>query len=114
MKTIAEKMIRLRELNQKIAPELELIEMYRQSRLDKIAVELDEIAELETQIKEDTIAFGESVQVDGVGRVTYRSGYDRVTWDNGKMSAFVAVYPVLETARKVSKTKPSASIKLED
>lgn len=82
----------------------------------------EEMAALEEQIKPRALAWGKTYkEVKGV-EVAYRSGYDRVSWDTGRVDTVLAMLrdllpnmaESLQQARKVSYVAPSVTLKAVD
>jgi len=78
----------------------------------------DRMKELEVQIRADTIVRGMSHSAEGV-LVSYRKGYERVSYDSDKTDAVLGVLrdvlpetaKTMEGARKVSHVSPSVTVK---
>jgi len=68
---------------------------------------LDAIKALETEIKAHCLETGEAHPC-----ISYRSGYERVSWDSKALVGYAAAHPEIEVFRKVSIVSPSVSIKI--
>jgi len=100
---------------------LELLGIYRAAydeRKEAIAVleaKLSELKapleELERAIKDKVVSDGESVEYLGV-RATYTKAHTRYSWSNDKLEGFAMAHPEILAARKESRVKARASLKV--
>jgi hypothetical protein len=74
-----------------------------------------DIVQLEDYIKAQVLELGRSVVHNDV-KASHRSGYERVTWDNKKITSLIMENPVLAQivvpARKVTEVAPSVSVSI--
>jgi len=71
----------------------------------------EEIAKHEETIRNAALVMEESYTVDGVGKVTYRKGYERVSWDDAALQGYMTGgHPELEQYRKTTFVKPTVMI----
>jgi len=76
----------------------------------KYAKQLDEF---ENYIKAQVFEIGSTVEYAGV-KASHRSGYERVSWNNKKMSSILLsnpnLAPIFAPARKVTEVDPSVTV----
>lgn len=69
-----------------------------------------EIAEREENIRNAVLVLEKSYKCD-VGKVTYRKGYPRVSWDDKALQGYMSAgHPEIEQFRKETFVKPSVTI----
>ena len=72
------------------------------------------ISETEGYIKAQVLELGTSVEHMGV-KVSHRTGHERISWNNKKMSSILLsnpnLAPIFTPARKVTDIKPSVTVK---
>lgn len=88
---VAEKLERLRDMKAEIMPML------------------NEIAQLEKEVKSDILDTGEIPEVDGV-MVKIRNGYSRQSWDGKALQGYAAAHP--EIMQFCSETNVAPSVAL--
>lgn len=89
-----------------------------QAEIDALTAKLREAAApfqaqvdaLEAEIKSAAVQEAASFKAHDVS-VTYRKGYDRVTWDTKKLDGYAAAHPEVLPFRSVTVVAPSVSIK---
>lgn len=90
---------------------------------EAVAPFAEKMAELEAQIKPLMLAQAKTHKASHLGvEASYRTGYERVSYDSGKTDAVLGVLrdimpqtaSTLEAARKVSYVQPSVSVKAID
>jgi hypothetical protein len=77
-----------------------------------IAPHMAELDAIEAEIKSAAIQEGAGFKAWGVA-VSYRKGYERVTWDGKKLDGYAQAHPEIMPFRSVSQVAPSVSIKTE-
>lgn len=74
---------------------------------------MSKMMELEGYIQGHVFELGTTVTHEGV-KASHRSGYERITWDNKKMSSILLsnpnLAPIFTPARKVTEVRPSVSV----
>lgn len=89
-----------------------------QAQIDALTVQLQEatapyrakLDALEVEIKAAALDDAASFKAHDVA-VTYRKGYDRVTWDTKRLDGYAAAHPEVLPFRSVTAVAPSVSIK---
>jgi len=99
----------------------DLLAMYRElhdnrraeiARLKDQLLDLEEpLQEIENEIKATVLEAGESAEHLGV-KATYRSGYDRVSYDSKALDGYAAAHPEVLAFRKATQCRPSVSVKV--
>jgi hypothetical protein len=84
---------------------------FAQARKDEIVAQyIDEIAALETRIKDEILKRGTSFKCN-FGAATYKKAYERASWDDKKLQGFAIVHPEIMAARNVTTVVAYVSIK---
>lgn len=73
---------------------------------------LDELKQLENEIKSHVLETGELVSIDGV-TTSIRKGYTRSSWDTKGLKGYAKAYPDVLDFLKESKVNDSVVIKVE-
>lgn len=76
---------------------------------------LSDLNEVENYIKAQVMELGRSVTHNDV-KAAHRSGYERVTWDNKKITSLIMANPalaqIIAPARKVTEVAPNVSVSI--
>jgi len=99
----------------------DLLAMYRElhdnsrDQMERLQAQLNELRlpliDLEDRIKATVLEAGESAEHLGV-KATYRSGYDRVSYDSKALDGYAAAHPEVLAFRKATQCRPSVSVKV--
>jgi hypothetical protein len=97
------------EMREKLIPpevkaELEALDVESKTALESVDTKL---AVLTEQIKAGTLAYGETIKVDGVAQAVYRKG--TTTWDTKGIEGLAVAIPELLKFRKIG--EPSVAIR---
>src|SRR5210317_1656233 len=88
-----------------------LLKMYRDMKLE-LQPAIDQIKEIEKDIKKHVLETGEVAEVDGCA-VSIRNGYERKSWDGKALAGYAAAHPEIEQFCKVTNIRASAVIKVK-
>lgn len=70
---------------------------------------LNDLEDLKQAVKNKAMELGENMEIEGA-KVELRNGYERVTWDSGKLDGLALVYPAIEQCKKVTEVKASVVV----
>lgn len=70
---------------------------------------LDRLEAMKTAIRDKALELGESMEIEGA-KVELRNGYERTSWDSGKLEGLALVHPEINQCKKMIVVKTTASV----
>lgn len=95
--------------NYRVAYDIVMPDVERlQSVIDHL---LEPLRAIEKELKNIVVESGESISGHGV-TITYRSGYERASWNSMALDGYAAAHPEVLSFKSVTKVGPTAAIKV--